>query len=179
MGDAPPRLWGSQGEEDQWEERRNKGVHVRGFSGASAAAWALGPSRGPIWALYLDPDFGQVDLAGQLLAAVHVGVVRLLERALQLVELVRGEGRAVPPVLLLGLLLLRQLRVAGGGTDRQPGARPRLPRLLGAIGSRSCDEEAPDGQRDSRELSLGPLRLPLGAGSGTRAPPRRWTRRSG
>lgn len=43
MGDAPPRLWGSQGEEDQWEERRNKGVHARGFSGASAAAWAWGP----------------------------------------------------------------------------------------------------------------------------------------
>lgn len=58
---------------------------------------------------YLHADLRQVDLHGQLLAAVHVRVVGLLEGALQLVQLVRGEGGAVPPVLLLGLLLL------GGG----------------------------------------------------------------
>ena len=70
--------------------------------------------------------------------------MRLLERALQLVQLVRGEGRAVPSVLLFGVLLLRQLRVAGGGrSSRQPGARPSLPGLLGAVGAGGWDEETP------------------------------------
>jgi len=69
---------------------------------------------------YLHADLGQVDLHGQLLAAVDVGVVGLLEGALQLVELVGGEGGAVPPVLLLGLLLL-------GGGRRGALAVPRLP----------------------------------------------------
>ena len=55
---------------------------------------------------YLDPNLWEVDLHGQLLAAVHVGVVGLLEGALQLVELVGGEGGAVAPVLLLGLFVL-------------------------------------------------------------------------
>lgn len=50
---------------------------------------------------YLNPDLWQVDLHGQLLSTVHVGIVRLLEGALELVELVGGEGGAVTPVLLL------------------------------------------------------------------------------
>ena len=56
--------------------------------------------------LYLDSDFRQVDLHGELLPAVDVRVVGLLEGSLQLVQLVRGEGRPVPPVLLLvGVIL--------------------------------------------------------------------------
>ena len=51
---------------------------------------------------YLDSDFRQVDLHGELLARVDVRVVRLLERPLQLVQLVRRERRPVPPVLLAG-----------------------------------------------------------------------------
>lgn len=123
--------------------------------GDSREHWLqLGPRacRGtPFWALYLDPDLGEVDLARQLLAAVHVGVMGFLKGAFQLVQLVCGEGRAVPPVFLLGLLLLRLFCVAGGGPDRQPRARPCLPGLLGAIGARGWDEEAPEGQRHSLE----------------------------
>ena len=36
---------------------------------------------------HLDPDLRQVDLHGELLSAVHVRVVRLLECPLQLVQL--------------------------------------------------------------------------------------------
>ena len=49
---------------------------------------------------YLDSDFWQVDFHGELLARVDVRVVRLLEGPLQLVQLVRREGRPVTPVLL-------------------------------------------------------------------------------
>ena len=56
--------------------------------------------------LYLDSDFRQVDLHGELLPAVDVRVVGLLEGSLQLVQLVRCEGGPVPPVLLLvGVIL--------------------------------------------------------------------------
>ena len=51
--------------------------------------------------LYLDSDFRQVDLHGELLPAVDVRVVGLLEGSLQLVQLVRGEGCPVTTVLLL------------------------------------------------------------------------------
>lgn len=50
---------------------------------------------------HLHAHLRQVDLHGELLARVHVRVVALLEGALQLVQLVGGEGGAVPPVLLL------------------------------------------------------------------------------
>lgn len=71
---------------------------------------------------YLHADLGQVDLHGQLLAAVDIGVVGLLEGAFQLMQLVGGEGGAVPPVFLLGLLLL-------GGGRWGPLSIPRLPQL--------------------------------------------------
>lgn len=58
---------------------------------------------------YLNSDFREVDLHGELLAAVHVRVVGLLKGTLQLVQLVGGEGGAVAPVLLLGLLVLARL----------------------------------------------------------------------
>ena len=51
--------------------------------------------------LYLDPDFWQVDLHGELLPAVDIRVVGLLEGSLQLMQLVGGEGRPIPPMLLL------------------------------------------------------------------------------
>lgn len=52
---------------------------------------------------HLDAHFRQIDLHGELLATVHVRVVALLEGALQLVQLVRGEGGAVAAVLLLAV----------------------------------------------------------------------------
>lgn len=48
----------------------------------------------------LNADFGQVDLHGQLLAAVDVRVVRLFKGPFQFVQLERGERGAVPPVFL-------------------------------------------------------------------------------
>lgn len=54
---------------------------------------------------HLDSDFWKVDLHGQLLSAVHVWIVGLLKGALQLVQLVGGEGGAVASVLLLGLIV--------------------------------------------------------------------------
>lgn len=59
---------------------------------------------------HLHSDLGEVHLHGQLLSAVHVRVVGLLKGTLQLVQLVGGEGGAVASVLLLGLLVLAQLR---------------------------------------------------------------------
>ena len=59
--------------------------------------------------IYLHSDLRQVDLERQLLAAVHVGVVGLVEGALKLVQLEGGEGGPVPAVLLLGMVLLRVL----------------------------------------------------------------------
>ena len=84
--------------------------------------------------IYLYSDLGQVDLERQLLAAVHVGVVGLVEGALQLVQLEGGEGGAVSAVLLLGVVLLlvlgvlsaavpaRRVRRAVGRTVRGGGA---------------------------------------------------------
>jgi hypothetical protein len=54
-----------------------------------------------IFIFHLNSDFRQVDLHGELFPAVDIGVVRLLEGALQLVQLIRRECRTVPPVLLL------------------------------------------------------------------------------
>ena len=52
---------------------------------------------------HLDPGLGEVNLHGDLLPCVDVGVVSLLEGALQLLELGRGEGGPDPPLLpLLG-----------------------------------------------------------------------------
>ena len=58
-------------------------------------------SANPVWMYYLNSDLWQIDLDGELLSAVHIRVVRLLEGALEFVQLVRGERRAVPPVFLL------------------------------------------------------------------------------
>ena len=49
---------------------------------------------------HLHSDFWQVDLHGQLLPGVDVGVVGLFEGPLQLVQLVGGEGGPVAAVLL-------------------------------------------------------------------------------
>lgn len=59
---------------------------------------------------YLDSDLREVHLHGELLAAVHIRVVGLLEGTLQLMQLVGGEGGAVASVLLLGLVVLARLR---------------------------------------------------------------------
>ena len=56
--------------------------------------------------LYLNADFWQVDLHGQLLPAVDIRVVGLLEGPLQLMELIGGEGGAVSPVLLLRMVVV-------------------------------------------------------------------------
>ena len=52
----------------------------------------------------MDSDFGQVDFHGKLFSGVDVRVVRLFKSSLQLVQLVRGEGRPVPTMLLLGVV---------------------------------------------------------------------------
>lgn len=54
---------------------------------------------------YLHSGLGQPDTQRQLLAHEDVGVVRLSEASLQLVELRRGEARPVALLLLLALLL--------------------------------------------------------------------------
>ena len=52
---------------------------------------------------HLNPGLGEVNLHGDLLPGVDVGVVSLLEGALQLLQLGRGEGGPDPPLLpLLG-----------------------------------------------------------------------------
>lgn len=58
---------------------------------------------------YLNSDFREVHLHGQLLSAVHIWVVGLLESTLQLVQLVGGEGGAVASVFLLGLVIFAWL----------------------------------------------------------------------
>lgn len=58
---------------------------------------------------YLNSDFREVHLHGQLLSTVHVWVVGLLEGTLQLMQLVGGESGAVAPVFLLGLVILARL----------------------------------------------------------------------
>ena len=60
----------------------------------------------PRASFYLNADFRQVDLHGQLLPAVDVRVVGLLEGPLQLMELIGGEGGAVSPVLLLRVVIV-------------------------------------------------------------------------
>lgn len=60
---------------------------------------------------YLHSDLRQVDLQGQLLPAVHVRVMGLLESSFQLVELEGGECGPVPAVLLLGVLIVGQFPV--------------------------------------------------------------------
>lgn len=59
----------------------------------------------PLGSPILEPDLnshlGQVNLYGQLFPTVHVGIVRLLERALQLVQLKRGKRGPIASVLVL------------------------------------------------------------------------------
>ncbi len=65
---------------------------------------------------HLDPGLGEVDLHGDLLPGVDVGVVGLLEGALELLQLGRGEGcpdAALLPLfcedsLLAGVHLVRE-----------------------------------------------------------------------
>ena len=71
--------------------------------------------------IYLHSDLRQVDLERQLLAAVHVGVVGLVEGALQLVQLEGGEGGPVPAVLLLGVVLLGVLGVLSAAVPARRG----------------------------------------------------------
>ena len=59
---------------------------------------------------HLDPGLGEVDLHGYLLPGVDVGVVSLLEGALELLQLGRGEGgpdAALLPLLCQDSLLAR------------------------------------------------------------------------
>lgn len=67
--------------------------------GTHSSVWTCGA-----WS-HLDSNLWKVDLHGQLLPAVHVWIVGLLEGALQLVQLVGGEGGAVAAVLLLGRIV--------------------------------------------------------------------------
>ena len=102
---------------------------------------------------YLHPDLRQVDLHGQLLAAVHVRVVGLLEGALQLVQLVGGEGGAVAAVLLLGLLVLAQVRGLGVGVLVAVQAAPQLagvPVALGAQQDHVCSGHSVEGNQKGR-----------------------------
>lgn len=85
----------------------------------------VGGTRGVITTgTHLDPDFRQIDLHGQLLAAVHVRVMGLLERSLQLVQLIGGERGAVPAVLLL----VGRRHATGRGRGRR--ARPAAGHVL-------------------------------------------------
>lgn len=52
---------------------------------------------------YLHPGFRQVCPQCQLLPGIDVGIMRLLENLLQLLQLERAEGRPVPPLLALAL----------------------------------------------------------------------------
>lgn len=61
---------------------------------------------------HLDADLRQVDLQRQLLSAVHVRVVGLLEGSLQLVKLEGGERGPVPAVFLLRVLVVGQFAVS-------------------------------------------------------------------
>lgn len=84
----------------------------------------------------LHPDLRQVDLHRQLLAAVHVRIVGLLESPLQLVELEGGERGPVPPVLLLGVLVVGQFALV-------PVRRVRTHRGFGgaAGATHTCGDE--------------------------------------
>lgn len=57
--------------------------------------------RPPVAEPHLDPRLGQLRPLRQLLPRVNVRVLRPLERLLELVQLVRREGRARPPLLPL------------------------------------------------------------------------------
>lgn len=82
-------------------------------------AWGCSEERrGGRAGSYLNADLGQIDLHGQLLAAVHVGVVGLFKGTLQLVKLVRGEGGAVSPVFFLGLFFVRRLPLAAAASGQ-------------------------------------------------------------
>lgn len=86
---------------------------------------------------YLHSDLGQVDFEGQLLSAVHVRVVRLLEGSLQFVQLEGGEGGPVAAVLLFRVLVVRQLAAF-------PLRRVRTRRVTNADGARAaqaCSKE--------------------------------------
>lgn len=76
---------------------------------------------GVLTSSYLNSDLWEVHLHGQLLSAVHVWVVGLLEGALQLVKLVRGEGGAVASVFLLGLIVPGRLWRSALVTVQTPG----------------------------------------------------------
>lgn len=58
---------------------------------------------------HLNSDLWEAHFHGELLAAVHIRVVGLLEGTLQLMQLVGGEGGAVAPVLFLRLIILARL----------------------------------------------------------------------
>ena len=109
---------------------------------------------------YLHPDLRQVDLHGQLLTAVHVRVVGLLEGPLQLVELVGGEGGAVAPVLLLGLVVLAEVGGLGVAVLVAVHAAPQLagvPVALGAQHDHVCSGHSWEnhGKDVRRELGRG------------------------
>lgn len=59
---------------------------------------------------YLHPGLGQLGPGGQLLAHVHVRVVRLLEDLLQLVELRAAESGPVAPLLAARHLVVALVR---------------------------------------------------------------------
>lgn len=75
---------------------------------------------------YLNAHFGQINFHGELFATVHVRVVRLFERALELVQLERGERGAVAAVLFVvaavgagGAVVVGQRAVRGVAVARQ------------------------------------------------------------
>lgn len=96
---------------------------------------------------YLHSDLRQVDLQRQLLPAVHVRVVGLLERPLQLVQLERGERRPVPTVLLLGVLVVGQFAVPVRGVRADRG-------FGGAAGATSTCADGTGGVRMSQTAGL-------------------------
>lgn len=86
---------------------------------------------------HLHSDLRQVDFQRQLLAAVHVRVVGLLKRPLQLVQLEGGERRPVPTVFLLGVLVVGQFAVS----VRRVRTRRRFGRAAGATSTCARGEE--------------------------------------
>ena len=106
-----------------------------------SAEQSITPERGKLllgcaW-LYLDPGLRQVDLHGDLLPGVDVGVVGLLEGALQLLQLGRGEGGADPALLAL---LRQNSLVAGVHLVRQSGCTANISKDSGA-GGEDCGWE--------------------------------------
>ena len=71
----------------------------------------------PLLPAHLDSGLREVDLHGDLLPGVDVGVVSLLEGSLQLLQLGRGEGGPDPPLLPL---LCEDPVLAGVHLVRQP-----------------------------------------------------------